>query len=127
MTPKLIGPAGVLEARLAAAIAQVGGPLKLLFWGEPGVGKSEVSGRLARMLTHEVEIERVNGADVGVDQVREWAARSHCSSLFANWSATHTWAAARLASRASAAVGASSESSATQRTLKLRVHASRRS
>ena len=82
---KLIGPAGVLEARLAAAIAKVGGPLKLLFWGEPGVGKSEVSGRLARMLTHEVEIERVNGADVGVDEVREWAARSHCSSLFADW------------------------------------------
>lgn len=82
---KLIGPAGVLEARLAAAIAQVGGPLKLLFWGEPGVGKSEVSGRLARMLTHPVEIERVNGADVGVDEVREWAARSHCSSLFSAW------------------------------------------
>ena len=85
MTPQLIGPAGVLEARLATAIAQVGGPLKLLFWGEPGVGKSELGGRLARMLTHEVEIERVNGADGGVDEVREWAARSHTSSLFANW------------------------------------------
>ena len=37
------------------------------------------------MLTHPVEIERVNGADVGVDEVREWAARSHCSSLFSAW------------------------------------------
>lgn len=85
MIPKLIGPAGVLEARLATAIADVGGPLKLLFWGEPGVGKSELAGRLANMLTHQVEIDRVNGADVGVDEVREWAARSRCSSLFAAW------------------------------------------
>lgn len=85
MNPKLIGPAGVLEAKLAAAIAEVGGPLKLLFWGEPGVGKSEVAGRLARLLTHAVEIERVNGADVGVDLVRDWSVRAHQSSLFSDW------------------------------------------
>ena len=81
----LIGPAGVLESRLSASLIGASGPLKWLLHGEPGVGKSEVSGRLARTLTHQVEIERVNGADVGVDEVRDWSVRCHHSSLFAPW------------------------------------------
>jgi len=80
--PKLIGPAG----RLLASMRTLGpGPVKLLFYGPPGVGKSEVARALALKLTHAVEIDKVNGRDCGVDVIRDWSIRCHSTSLFSPW------------------------------------------
>lgn len=83
MKPKqLIGPAG----RVLASLRTLGpGPVKLLFYGPPGVGKSEVARAIGLRLTHEVEIDKVNGRDCGVDQIRDWTIRCHGSSLFSSW------------------------------------------
>lgn len=79
---KLIGPAG----RLLASLRTLGpGPVKLLLHGPPGVGKSEVARALGKRLTHDVEIDKVNGRDCGVDQIRDWSIRCHGSSLFSPW------------------------------------------
>lgn len=81
-SPKLIGPAG----RILSSLRKLGPcPVKLLFYGPPGVGKSEVARAVAKSLTHDVEIDKVNGRDCGVDVIRDWSIRCHGSSLFSPW------------------------------------------
>jgi replication-associated recombination protein RarA len=58
-----------------------------MFYGDPGVGKSELALALAFHATgHELAIEQYNGQDVTVEMVREWR-RSAVGSLFSRWTA----------------------------------------
>ena len=86
----LIGPAARFHRTLTAKCARhitSGDPLRLFFSGEPGTGKSTVAALLARQLArHELGIQKINGADVGAETVREWGQGAFTgSSMFSDW------------------------------------------
>lgn len=61
-------------------------PMKLLLYGEPGIGKTELANLIARSLAgHEAGVESVNGADVTAEIVREWRTNMRTASLFCDW------------------------------------------
>lgn len=83
--PELFGPAASI---LGAARALVGkrDRAALLFDGDPGIGKTELSNILARELTGSAfAIETHNGQSVGVDLVRDWRERACYGNLFSTW------------------------------------------
>ena len=62
------------------------GTLKVLFYGQPGVGKSELAKFTARNLAgHSLAIEHLNGKEVSVDTVREWCNELSLGCLFSDW------------------------------------------
>jgi len=87
---ELIGPARDVElvfrckaVRLKKAAAS---PLKVLFYGAPGVGKTDLAFRVARDLAgHELAIEHANGKEVTVETVRAWIADLGRASLWGDW------------------------------------------
>ena len=86
----LIGPAARFHRTLTAKCERhitSGLPLRLFFSGEPGTGKSTVAALLARQLArHELGIQKINGADVGAETVREWGQGAFTgSSMFSDW------------------------------------------
>lgn len=55
------------RARVAPA------PMRLLLYGQPGIGKTRLANMVAAMLTnHPTEVHAVNGRNVGLDLVRGW-------------------------------------------------------
>lgn len=90
---QLIGPARHIAEPLVRKCTRLrtqGGRLKVLLFGEPGVGKTEIANLLAYTLTgHDMAIESINGANVTIDVVRTWQEHLSTSSLFSdsNWRA----------------------------------------
>lgn len=90
---QLIGPARHIGSRLVAKCHRLrteGGRLKVLLFGSPGVGKTEIANLLAYTLTgHEMAIESINGSNVTIEAVRTWQKELRTASLFSesNWRA----------------------------------------
>lgn len=82
----LIGPARKIAAVLmdrAREADRERAPMKLLFYGSPGLGKSVLAGMVAMALGRtEFNIERFNGKQIDVERVRGWMDRLHCRSMF---------------------------------------------
>lgn len=85
----LIGPARSIATAVLGKIErnrETGTPLRILFTGAPGVGKSAIANLAARTLCgHELGVEVVNGADVGADMVRKWRTDFISASMFSDW------------------------------------------
>lgn len=80
---KLIGPAGRLAARLIPALVQQEEPIKLLFCGAPGVGKTTLAETIAVALCgNRFGLESCNGRNVTIHVVRDWMADVASSCLF---------------------------------------------
>lgn len=78
----LIGPAGKL-ADLFARTLEDAARVKLLFAGAAGTGKSTLAQQIAATLCGDKwGIETVNGRNVSIHLVREWARDTMTSSLF---------------------------------------------
>ena len=85
---KLIGPAAKLETRLVAHVGTIrdkAASPKLLFFGDPGIGKTTLANRIAAALASPFDVESVNGRDLTIDLVRRWMANSSMGSLFGSW------------------------------------------
>jgi len=80
---KLIGHAGHLAATLRSELDTTR-PVKLLFHGEPGIGKTKLAEAVAESLGNKWDVEAVNGRNVTIDLVREWQHSLH-SSMFGSW------------------------------------------
>lgn len=86
----LIGQARPLAARLVRHVRELRDQeqarLKMVFYGEPGCGKSTLAGMVARALgTHPAEIQTINGRDLSIDEVRRWMESAAYGSLFKGW------------------------------------------
>lgn len=83
---QLVGHAAkVLQAgRVLAGRAD---KLSLLLHGAPGVGKSDISDRIALELTGGAvaAIEHVNGQSLTIEKLRDWRAKAVYGNLFADW------------------------------------------
>jgi len=80
---KLIGPAGRLAARLLPSLTAQDEPLKLLFCGAPGTGKTTLADTIAFALCgNRFGIESCNGRNLTIHVVREWMSDVASSSLF---------------------------------------------
>lgn len=80
--PRLIGPAGKLADTFALTLDDRD-RAKLLFFGPPGVGKTDLALRIACALAGDrFGIEHVNGRSVSIHLVKKWGADFATSSLF---------------------------------------------
>lgn len=83
---QLIGPAGAIAGKLVSKCNRLrdsGGRLKVLLYGEPGVGKTEVANLMALALVgNAFAIESINGANVTIEAVRTWQKELCGCSLF---------------------------------------------
>lgn len=78
----LIGPAGKLAAIFNRTLPELAS-VKLLFSGAPGVGKSELAGRIAEALCGgQFAIESVNGRKCSIHVVAEWQRSCASSCMF---------------------------------------------
>jgi len=86
----LIGPAGEIAGIMLAKAARLkrkpDAPLKTLFFGVPGVGKSHLALQLANALAATpFDIEHRNGKDVTIDVVRRWFDELPYRSIYGDW------------------------------------------
>jgi replication-associated recombination protein RarA len=78
--------AALLTAKAERLHAAGEGTLKVLFYGPPGVGKTELAWLVARQLAgHHLAIEHVNGKEVTLETVRRWMDELATGSLFGDW------------------------------------------
>src|SRR5262245_64660474 len=85
-TADFIGPAAnVAEQldRLLVTCTPSGAPLKILFLGKPGIGKTELANYVMRRLgTDRWHTTLLNGTQVGIDQIEDIARSLHYKDLF---------------------------------------------
>jgi len=86
----LIGPAAavgrILESKILRLRADPGATLKAMFYGAPGVGKTELARLLAAALgNHPFAIEEVSGLRVNVELVKDWMSTAGVGALFGDW------------------------------------------
>ena len=88
-TPEeFIGPAAhvarLLQRAVADALANGNAPVKVLFNGDPGIGKSELAKYLMRLLGCDAKwsVKKYSGTDVDIECVREIAKDLHYKDLF---------------------------------------------
>ena len=85
---EIIGSAGQIAAELKRAVkdalANNNAPIKVIFAGDPGIGKSTLADLLIQALgvTSKWAIKKYSGADVSVETVREIAQDLHYKDLF---------------------------------------------
>lgn len=87
---ELIGQARPLAGRLLRHMRRLrqqdDARLKMVFYGEPGCGKSTLANMVAGSLAaHPTEILSVNGRDLTIDEVRRWMDSAAYGSLFNGW------------------------------------------
>lgn len=76
----------LMDSKADALKRRRNGTLKVLFYGAPGVGKTELARFTARKLAgHHLAIEHVNGKEVTVETVRQWCNELALGSLFSDW------------------------------------------
>jgi replication-associated recombination protein RarA len=89
----LIGHAGKVAAALVAKAERVrlrgGGPIKLLLYGPPGVGKTSVAEMVGLALCggQALAVEDFNGREITLETVRRWLDASAYGSLFGSYEA----------------------------------------
>jgi replication-associated recombination protein RarA len=85
---EIIGSAGQIAAELKRSVKDAldngNAPIKVIFAGDPGVGKSTLANLLIRELgvTSKWAVKKYSGADVTIEMVREIAADLHYKDLF---------------------------------------------
>jgi replication-associated recombination protein RarA len=85
---EIIGSAGQIAAELQRAVKDAlengNAPIKVIFAGDPGVGKSTLANLLIKALgvTSKWAVKRYSGADVSVETVRDIAQDLHYKDLF---------------------------------------------
>lgn len=89
-TDQLTGPAGQIAAILAAKCARIRknptAPLKTLFYGAPGIGKTHLAWQVAEKLAvTPFDIEHSNGKNVTLDVVRRWIDELPYRSIYGDW------------------------------------------
>ncbi len=87
----IVGPAGPVARKLLAKVAKVKnngrGPIKLLLYGPPGVGKTTIAEILADELSgSQWATEEANGKLVTIETVKGWMRELAYGSLFGDWS-----------------------------------------
>lgn len=84
-----IGPASVAvqNAMNIIQLAKGGGdtPVKLLFLGEPGIGKSAIARFLCDQVGSKFSTKKFNGTQVGIDAVNELSRALQFRDLFGDW------------------------------------------
>ncbi len=87
-----LGPARTIALMLAAkadALLAPGTPampVKMLFYGAPGVGKTELVKFFAnRLAWHKTAIEDISGRNVTIDVVRRWQESAHYIPIGGHW------------------------------------------
>ena len=85
---EIIGSAGQIAVELQRAVKDAiendNAPIKVIFAGDPGVGKSTLANLLIKELgvTSKWAVKRYSGADVSVETVRDIAQDLHYKDLF---------------------------------------------
>lgn len=86
----ILGPAGPVARKLLDKVSKVKnngrGPVKLLLYGPPGVGKTTIAEILAAELSaSQWAIEEANGKLVTIETVKGWMRELAFGSLFGDW------------------------------------------
>jgi len=78
----LIGTAKTVAENI---IEEPGLSPKCLFYGPPGVGKTEAANWIAAQLAGKWDIESINGRNCTIHVLNSWESDLHCSSMFGAW------------------------------------------
>ena len=88
---EIIGPAGQIAAELERAVKDAieagNAPVKAIFAGDAGTGKSTLANFLVRALgvTSKWAVKKYSGVDVDIEKVRDIAADLHYKDLFGSY------------------------------------------
>ena len=87
----IVGPAKKIASKLIQKVSRAKndgrGPIKILIYGPPGVGKTTIAELLAAELTaSQWSIEDANGKLVTIETVKSWMRELAFGNLFSDWS-----------------------------------------